>query len=418
MAVVNDTLGRVSKRKLIFVWNYTNWGGAQIYLIGIMKYAKDDWDVLAVLPVGSSRELLGFIQQEGIPYELIDAEVDMEAAPTLRRKLERQKRRILAEIRTFRFLSKFDLRSSVLHMEFSPWQSWILYSALCRRGANIFVTMHNALPNRPIWRVAVWKARLRFLSGFPSFHIFASNHDTRNKLKGWVRDAFWQKIKVTYTCVDPYQIRQAKAMPFDKRKVRRKFRISNEKCIVLCLAQFIDRKGRWTFLEAAKIVTDSNSDIDFVWVAPELPDAETNETISSYGLGDRFRIIKSSEAGATRIEILSFFRVGDIFVLPSFLEGLPISLLEAMAMGLPAISTDVNAIPEVIKDDQTGVLIPPGCPEMLAREIVALAADPARRDRLARAGQEYVLRNFDERVASGIAVDEYKECFEAPENQK
>ena len=98
MAFVNDSLRRVPKRKLIYVWNYTNWGGAQIYLLGIMRHARSDWDVLAVLPTRSSPEIIRFIEQEGIPYELIDAEVDMAEAPTLRRRLARQKARILAEM--------------------------------------------------------------------------------------------------------------------------------------------------------------------------------------------------------------------------------------------------------------------------------------------------------------------------------
>jgi glycosyltransferase involved in cell wall biosynthesis len=376
-----------------------------------MKEAASEWDVLAVLPKRSSPDLIFFLEQIGVRYELIDAEIDTGDAPSLMRKLARTKSRIRSEFTTFRYLLKFDLRSSILHMESAPWQSWILYTALCARGANVFVTMHNALPGRPRWRVALWKSRLHFLSRLSGFHIFASNKDTRNKLKGWVNDAFWEKIRVTYTCVNPIQIKQATEMTFDKAAVRDKFGIASEKFIVLCVAQFIDRKGRWVFLEAAKEVVRATDDIDFVWVSPELPNRADMEKIGKFGVGHRFRMIKSREIGTSRVEILSFFRVGDLFVLPSFLEGLPISLLEAMAMGVPVISTDINAIPEAVKNDETGVIVPPGDPKLLARRIIELARDPDRMNRLATSGQEFVLKTFDERIASRIAINEYNECF-------
>ncbi len=383
-----------------------------------MKEAIAEWDVLAILPIRSSPDILSFLAQVGVKYELIDAEVDMDDAPTIARKLQRTGRRIRSEIKTFRRLLRIDLSSAILHIESAPWQSWLLYAAFCSRRANVFVTMHNALPNRPRWRVAIWKARLRFLSRLRGFHLFTSNHDTRNKLKGWVDEGFWKEMKVTYTCVDPIQIKQALALPFDKAARRGEFGISAGKCVVLCVAQFIDRKGRWVFLDAAKEIAKSSSNIDFVWVTPELPDEFESEKIFRYGLGDRFRLVQSRSIGVRRLDILQFFLIGDMFVLPSFLEGLPISLLEAMALGLPVISTNVNAIPEAVKNNETGVLVPPYNPIELAREITALAKDPVKRTRLAAAGQDFVLSNFDERIASRIALKAYKESLEAQHRTK
>jgi glycosyltransferase involved in cell wall biosynthesis len=398
--------------KLIFSWNYLEWGGAQIYLLAIMKEAKAEWDVSVVLPSGSSQQVLNFLADEGIPFEQIDACIDLSPARSYGHRIARHFSRFRAEFRTLRHLRKYKLPECILHVEAAPWQSWIFYTVLSLKGANVFVTMHNMLPDRPAWRVAVWKSRLQFVSRLPGFHIFASNHDTRNKLKGWVEDSFWEKIPVTYTCVNPDQIAAATEMPFDKSETFAAHGIPPSRLIVLCVGQFIDRKGRWTFLDAARLVTNSRSDIGFVWVAPEMPDAADRARIDNYGLGDRFRLILSGDVGATRTEILRFFRLGNIFALPSFVEGLPISLLEAMAMGLPSISTNVYAIPEAIVDDETGVLIEAGDPEALARAILALADAPERRDRLAAAGREFVLREFDERAASRIAINQYRKCFE------
>lgn len=400
------------KRKILYVWNYREWGGAQIYLLAIMKEAKAEWDVSAVLPTGSSPQVLNFLRDAGIPCEQIDACIDLSQARSLAHRIKRHISRVRAEYRTLKHLKRYDLSQCILHVEASPWQSWLFYVALSRKGANVFVTMHNMLPDRPAWRVGIWKARLQLVSRLRGFHIFASNHDTRNKLKGWVEDSFWETIPVTYTCVNPVQIAEASGFDFDKRRTLASHGVPPSRLIVLCVGQFIDRKGRWTYLEAARIITRSRKDIGFVWVAPEMPDRTDRKKIDGYQLGDHFRLLRSSDIGSSRIAILQFFRVGDIFVLPSYVEGLPISLLEAMAIGLPCISTNVFAIPEAVKDDRTGVLVKAGDPQALAREIAGLADDPERRKRLAAAGSEFVLREFDERVASQIAIDEYRKCFE------
>ena len=133
--------------------------------------------------------------------------------------------------------------------------------------------------------------------------------------------------------------------------------------------------------------------------------------IDRYGLKDRFKLILSNDIGQKRDEVLRFFRIADLFALPSFVEGLPIALLEAMALGIPSISTAANAIPEAIIDRKTGILIEPGNASQLAEAIRSLKADKGLRQKLGAAGQEFVLKNFDERVASQIAIAAYKECF-------
>lgn len=88
-------------------------------------------------------------------------------------------------------------------------------------------------------------------------------------------------------------------------------------------------------------------------------------------------------------------RRAQVFVLPSYEEGLPVSLLEAMAVGLPVVSTPVGGIPEAIIDGVNGFLIPPGDVESLTERLLALVADPALRYRMARANRERIAREFD-----------------------
>jgi glycosyltransferase involved in cell wall biosynthesis len=97
-----------------------------------------------------------------------------------------------------------------------------------------------------------------------------------------------------------------------------------------------------------------------------------------------------------------------LFVLPSLNEGLPIALLEAMAMGKASIASRINAIPEAVIDNETGLLVEASDPDGLASAILKLADDTELRDRLGAAGQAFVLENFDERSTAKITVDYYE----------
>ena len=88
-------------------------------------------------------------------------------------------------------------------------------------------------------------------------------------------------------------------------------------------------------------------------------------------------------------------RSSHIFVLPSYAEGLPIAILEAMYVGLPIISTRVGSIPEVIKDDYNGYLISPGDYYSLAERIVDLSSDEMLRERLGDINRDTILKDFN-----------------------
>ena len=93
------------------------------------------------------------------------------------------------------------------------------------------------------------------------------------------------------------------------------------------------------------------------------------------------------------------------FVLPSHVEALPMSMLEAMAHGLPVIATRVGSVPEVITDGVNGLLVPPQQVGELARAMSRLAVSPALRDQLGRAGLLSVQQTFAvERVCDALAT--------------
>ncbi len=93
-------------------------------------------------------------------------------------------------------------------------------------------------------------------------------------------------------------------------------------------------------------------------------------------------------------DMLGFYSSIDVLVSASREEGLPIALLEGMASGLPVVATRVGAIPQLIRDGETGALVNAGDTDALATAICALIQNPELRDRLGRAAQDHVRRNF------------------------
>jgi glycosyltransferase involved in cell wall biosynthesis len=115
------------------------------------------------------------------------------------------------------------------------------------------------------------------------------------------------------------------------------------------------------------------------FIAGEGPDLQMLKTrIAKYGLDSRFSLL------GFRRDVAELNTAADLIVQPSLWEGLSISLLEAMSLGRPVLTTTINSNLEVVKDSGAAVLVPPADPRALAGEIVALLRDHKRRERISR----------------------------------
>lgn len=103
------------------------------------------------------------------------------------------------------------------------------------------------------------------------------------------------------------------------------------------------------------------------------------------------------------------FLDSDIFVLPSYHEGLPVSILEAMSWSIPVITTTVGSIPEVIENNVNGFLIPPGNIDALQNLLEQLGRDPSIRDRVGLAGRLSVQKQFSKEVVLPMLESLYAE---------
>jgi len=397
-------------KKLLCVWNYLEWGGAQVYFLALMKEAKKHCEVRAILPAGSNEQLLKFLNDLDIPCDFVASHTDTQPAFSVKRKLARHFNKLRSEYVYCRHLKKFDLKSCAVHVEFAPWQSFAALFWLCTK-TKVFTTVHNSVYPQQPWRYWIWKFKFGVLSKFKNFHIFTANEDAKKGLREFVPADFYDRVKVTYASINPPELLSAQKSGLNKQAICQKFKIPADKFLVLCVGQFIDRKGRWIFLEAAQRLLKENSDMAFVWISNSKPPEEDLLKAEAFGLGENFVLITSEQVGKERIDLFNLIRLADVFALPSFVEGLPISMLEAMALGKAVISTNINGIPEAVKHLETGYLIEPSDVDALVEAIQTLKNDEALREKLARAGSEFVLKNFDERIAAQTAWQSYEESF-------
>jgi glycosyltransferase involved in cell wall biosynthesis len=149
---------------------------------------------------------------------------------------------------------------------------------------------------------------------------------------------------------------------------------------VLALGRLGQRKGTYDLLRAVESLPAHVRSRVHLRLAGDGEVDQVRAQVAARGLGDTVDVV-GWLGPRERDEAL---RQADIFVLPSYDEGLPMALLEAMAHGLVPITTPVGGIPEAVTDGVHGLLVPPGDPAALARALHRLVENDALRERLGR----------------------------------
>jgi glycosyltransferase involved in cell wall biosynthesis len=160
---------------------------------------------------------------------------------------------------------------------------------------------------------------------------------------------------------------------------------------ILCVGRLVPAKGQHVLLEAfAELIRHGHkARLHFVGDGPDR--ASLEQAAHAAGLHESV-----SFAGAVnQDQILKLYRAADVFALASFAEGIPVVLMEAMAMEVPCISTFVAGIPELIINERDGLLVMPSDVGALAEALERLLLDPEMRRRFGAAGRRRVLEKYD-----------------------
>jgi glycosyltransferase involved in cell wall biosynthesis len=178
-------------------------------------------------------------------------------------------------------------------------------------------------------------------------------------------------------------------------KIRNELGIKADEKLIGNIGALVDAKGQHCLVEAIPMVLKEVPDAKFVIVGGGKLEAKLKALAAQRGVSD------SVFFPGHREDIGGFLDAFDAFVLPSRMEGLNNSVIEAMMVGKPVIGTDVGGIPEIIEHEKTGLLIPPGDHAALAEAIVNIVNDSEKAAALASEGRDFALRRFTaERMVS------------------
>jgi glycosyltransferase involved in cell wall biosynthesis len=169
--------------------------------------------------------------------------------------------------------------------------------------------------------------------------------------------------------------------------------------------RIVREKGAVEFVKAAGIVAKRIAGARFVMIGAPLESdrdgclAEIESLIACEGLTDRLVMT------GYRTDVPAILSLLDLFAMPSYREGMPRSLLEAMATGLPVVATDIRGCREEVVDGVTGLLVPPRDHYALGEAIIRVLSDTKLAQRMGSAGRQRVLGRFDERAVTRLQVD-------------
>lgn len=181
-------------------------------------------------------------------------------------------------------------------------------------------------------------------------------------------------------------------------------KIATEKINVLFMGRIGKRKGVYEIIEAGKYI-QNNVIIINLYGDGELKDLkEFEKLITENNLQEKIKI-NSWISGDKKDEA---YRSADIYILPSYEEGLPMSVLEAMSYKLPVISTPIGGIPEAVKDNVNGFLIEAGDYQALAQKIDLLASDKELREKMGQESLKIAKDKFDVNIVIAILGNIYK----------
>ncbi|MEM7137043.1 MAG: glycosyltransferase family 4 protein [Myxococcota bacterium] len=175
--------------------------------------------------------------------------------------------------------------------------------------------------------------------------------------------------------------------------------------VVGFVGRLVEEKGILDLLEAAKRIVRETPAAQFLIVGPydeEKPDAIRPDIADRYGIAHRCRFV------GMRDDMPELYALMDVLVLPSYREGFPRAPMEASAMGVPAVVTDIRGCREAVEDGTNGLRFPVADTEALAESVLTLIGDDAKRQAMGEAARRIAEERFDEQKVFDRVLGEYE----------
>jgi glycosyltransferase involved in cell wall biosynthesis len=191
----------------------------------------------------------------------------------------------------------------------------------------------------------------------------------------------------------------------DRPVVRAELGITDREVVVGLVGRLVAEKGYREVFDAARGLRSTHPHIRFVIIGP--PDLDKPDAITQAELDQAV-----AEAGVVllgmRDDVERLYPAMDLYTLASHREGFPRSAMEAAAIGLPVVATDIRGCRQVVDHDRTGLLVPARDPGLLARAIAELADDAERRRRMGQAARAKAVAEFDDRRQVATTLEIYE----------
>ena len=203
------------------------------------------------------------------------------------------------------------------------------------------------------------------------------------------RGKYREKVKVVHCGVDMEVFRaRSHETPYEK---------GENPFMILCVGTLHEVKGQPYLLEACRFLQERGHNFECHFVGDGPDRKSLNELVNQAGLSDKVRF----HGRLTRDEIARLLVDADVLTVPSVptrdgrREGIPVVLMEAMGSGVPVIASNLSGIPELVNDQQTGMLVAPRDAKSIADALERYIQDPALRRRFGNAGRAKVVEEFD-----------------------
>lgn len=218
---------------------------------------------------------------------------------------------------------------------------------------------------------------------------------TRSQLMAFSDERDWTKLRVIHCGIELERFRRHPRSRFSGHRAPR----------VLTVGRFVQLKGHAVLLKAIAILATRGEPVEATLIGYGPKDGELKRLARELGIENLVHF----PGAVGHDHIPEYLAEADVFVLPSFAEGVPISLMEAMAMETPVVSTRLMGIPELVDDGENGLLVRPGRSDELADAISRLTNSTELCERLGRAARDKVEREFDVANSASALAGMYSE---------
>ncbi len=280
----------------------------------------------------------------------------------------------------------------------------LLAAFLTRRcGIPVWISTRHGLKEPFCWGLRSLKQSLilgidRFLLRSMADRVVGVSSEVAQHLRGFLG---FDKVVTIRNGVDTESVRSRLTISEAKERLG----IAPASVVMGAVGRLEAVKRLDIFLKAAQLISNHTRNADFVVAGDGSQRSALEQLARQLGIADRVHFL------GHRDDAFDVLRALDILVLSSDHEGLPMVVLEALTLGVVVISRRVGGIPEVIDNQATGILVESESPSDLADACVRVLSDEACRRRIADAGRNHVIQNFDAARTVSRIIGLYREVF-------